>query len=50
MGKVTRLNTLKGSFVNLEYTLPSGQAVKLLDDNKIYIGLKKRIATDVTVL
>lgn len=38
MAKVTSLNALKGSFVNLEYTLPSGQAVKLWDDNKIYLG------------
>lgn len=38
MAKVTSLNTLKGSFVNLEYTLPSGQAIKLWDDDKIYLG------------
>lgn len=38
MAKVTSLNALKGSFVNLEYTLPSGRAVKFLDDNKIYLG------------
>lgn len=38
MAKVTELCSLKGSFVNLEYTLPNGQTVKLLDDNKIYLG------------
>ena len=38
MEEVTNLNALKGSFVNLEYTLPSGQAIKFWDDNKIYLG------------
>ena len=32
MGKVTDLNPLPGAYVNLEYTLPSGQKVKLLKD------------------
>lgn len=38
MEEVTELNALKGSFINLTYTLPSGQAVKFWDDNKIYFG------------
>ena len=38
MKKVTDLYTLKGSFINLEYTLPNGQKVKLWDDKKIYLG------------
>lgn len=38
MNEVTRLNALKGSFVNLTYTLANGQIVKLLDDDKIYLG------------
>lgn len=38
MEKVKNLNALKGSFVNLEYTLPSGQTIKFWDDNKIYLG------------
>jgi hypothetical protein len=38
MAEVTCLNSLKGSYINLEYTLPSGQIVKLLDDEKIYLG------------
>ena len=38
MEPVTELNALRGSFVNLEYTLPDGSTVKLLDDNKIYLG------------
>ncbi|MCW0824057.1 DUF3795 domain-containing protein [Clostridioides difficile] len=38
MEEVTELNALKGSFINIEYTLPKGQLVKFLDDNKIYFG------------
>lgn len=38
MEEVTSLNALKGSFVNLEYAFPSGQTVKLFDDDKIYLG------------
>ena len=34
MEEVKNLNALKGSFVNLEYLLPSGQAIKFWDDNK----------------
>lgn len=38
MAKVTELYTLSGSYINLKYKLPSGESVKLLDDNKIYLG------------
>ena len=38
MGEVTDLNALTGSYINLTYTLPSGQAVRLLDDKQIYLG------------
>lgn len=38
MAEVTDLNALKGSFINLEYSLPNGQIIKLWDDNKIYLG------------
>ncbi len=38
MEKVTSLNALKGSFINLEYTLPGGQSVKIWEDEKIYLG------------
>ena len=38
MPEVKELYALNGSFVNLEYTLPNGQTVKLLDDNSIYLG------------
>lgn len=32
------LNSLPGHFINLEYTLPSGQAIRVWDDNKTYLG------------
>lgn len=32
------LNLLNGFYVNLEYTLPNGTAVKLLEDDKVYLG------------
>ena len=38
MDEVTDLNALKGSFINIEYALPAGQAVKFWNDNKIYLG------------
>lgn len=36
--KVENLNVLSGEFINMEYTLPSGQKVKFLDDNASYLG------------
>ena len=38
MPKVTSLNALVGSYVNLAYPLPSGAAVKFLDDGTTYLG------------
>lgn len=38
MAQVTGLNALRGSFINLEYALPGGQTVKLLEDGRIYLG------------
>ena len=38
MPEVEGLNVLSGSYINLEYPLPSGQKVKLLDDNATYLG------------
>lgn len=35
---VDKLNALVGKYVNLEYTLPNGNKVKFLDDNKTYLG------------
>lgn len=37
MDEVTDLNALKGSFINLEYTLSNGQTVIFWNDNKIYL-------------
>ena len=36
--EVESLNVLSGSFVNLEYRLPSGKLVKFLDDKATYLG------------
>ena len=38
MEQVTDLNALPGSYINLEYTLPSGQKVKVWDDKRVYLG------------
>ena len=36
--EITRLNALVGKYVNLEYPLPNGKRVKLLDDQTTYLG------------
>ena len=38
MPTITTLCQLSGAYVNLEYTLPNGEKIKLLDDTKIYLG------------
>ncbi len=38
MPEVEKLNALVGGYVNLEYRLPNGKAVKFLDDNATYLG------------
>lgn len=38
------LNIMDGSFLNLEVELPSGQMMKLLDDNKKYYANQMDIA------
>lgn len=38
MPKVEKLNALVGKFVNLEFDLPNGKAIKFLDDEKTYFG------------
>ena len=38
MQEVCELYALKGEFVNLSYTLPGGQQVKLWQDGNIYLG------------
>ena len=38
MPKLTKLNALVGGYVNLEYRLPNGKMMKVLDDNTTYLG------------
>ena len=38
MPKINELFPLNGAFVNLEYPMPGGNSVKLLDDKEIYLG------------
>lgn len=38
MPKITELNPLNGTFVNLNYPLPNGLSVQFLDNNDIYLG------------
>ena len=38
MENVTELYPLVGNFVNLEYPLPSGETVKFLHDDEVYLG------------
>ncbi|MCR4567115.1 MAG: helix-turn-helix domain-containing protein [Pseudobutyrivibrio sp.] len=38
MPKVKKLNAIVGKYVNLEYPLPSGISVKLLNDQTTYLG------------
>jgi len=35
---VDSLNLLNGFLVNLEYVLPNGEGIKLLNDNDVYLG------------
>lgn len=38
MPQITELCLLNGAYINLEYTLPNGQKIKLLEDGNIYLG------------
>ena len=38
MPKIDDLFPLHGSYVNLEYPLPNGKSVKLLNDDEVYLG------------
>ena len=38
MPKINELYALVGNYVNLEYPLPSGQTVRFLDNNNMYLG------------
>lgn len=36
--RIEKLNALVGKYVNLEYMLPNGTSIKILDDSKTYLG------------
>ncbi len=36
--EIKDLNLLNGFYINLEYKLANGQSIKLLEDNKVYLG------------
>ena len=38
MPQVTDLYALRGAFINMPFSLPSGECVKFWNDNKIYLG------------
>lgn len=38
MPKINELYPLNGSFVNLNYPMPSGKEIQILDNNEIYLG------------
>ena len=38
MPKLESINALVGAYVNLEYKMPNGSVIKLLDDSKTYFG------------
>lgn len=38
MPEVTELYPLCGAYINMEYTLPNGEKIKLLSDKDIYLG------------
>lgn len=38
MEEVTDLNALHGAYINLQYTLPGGQKIRIWDDDRVYLG------------
>ena len=44
IGEIDGLFELAGAFVNLEYTMPSGEKVKLLNDKNVYLGAQIEFA------
>lgn len=38
MPRVEKLNALVGKYVNIEYVLPNGKAIRFLNDEKTYLG------------
>lgn len=43
LSEISDLYSLKGSFVNIEYTLPNGQKIKFWNDNEVYLGIQVEI-------
>ena len=48
MPKVEKLNALVGGYINLEYRLPNGKAIKFLDDGATYLGNQLECEFDET--
>lgn len=48
MEKVTELYPLVGHFINLEYHFPSGEKLKLLKDDEMYLGAQVACGFDDT--
>ncbi len=48
--RVDRLNAFVGKYANLEYTLPGGEKVKFLDDQKTYLGNQLESEFGITYL
>ncbi len=46
MEEVKELYPLVGNFVNLEYPLPNGEKVKMLNDDEIYLGAQVKNSFD----
>ena len=46
MPKLTKLNALVGSYVNLEYPLPSGMKARFLNDHTTYLGNQLETGSD----
>ena len=46
MPKLTKLNALVGSYVNLEYPLPSGMKARFLNDQTTYLGNQLKTGSD----
>lgn len=44
LGRTDDLYELVGAYVNLEYPMPSGNKVKLLDDKNVYLGAQIEFA------
>lgn len=47
MPPVTKLNALWGDFINLTFTLPGGQRIKIWDGRRVYLGNRlQKLGTD----